>query len=60
VQRVNAYRNELVNGGGESRVPCLRVDGGDGESWVYSPDDILDFINNRFSVLEAPSVRSII
>ncbi|WP_370293971.1 glutaredoxin family protein [Thalassolituus sp.] len=60
VQRVNAYRNELVNGGGESRVPCLRVDGTEGESWVYSPDEILEFINNRFSVLEAPAERTML
>lgn len=48
VLRVNAYRNELVNGGGTSKVPCLRVDNGQGGEWLYSSEAILDYLNKRF------------
>lgn len=48
VQKVNTYRHELVNGGGEHRVPCLRIDEEQGSRWVYSPEAIKDFLNNRF------------
>lgn len=51
VERVNAFRNELVNGGGESRVPCLKVENNDGDSWVYSPEGIMDYLNERFAAL---------
>ncbi|PHS63011.1 MAG: glutaredoxin [Thalassobium sp.] len=48
VLRVNAYRNELLNGGGAPKVPCLRVDDEQGGQWLYSPDAILDYLKNRF------------
>ncbi|MDK2777889.1 MAG: glutathione S-transferase N-terminal domain-containing protein [Pseudomonadota bacterium] len=48
VMRVNAYRNELVHGGGAPKVPCLRVDNGQSEEWLYSSDAILDYLKNRF------------
>lgn len=51
VERVNAFRNELVNGGGESRVPCLRIDSQDGESWLYSPELIYHYMHQRFGPL---------
>lgn len=51
VQRVNAYRNELINGGGEIRVPCLRVESrkGDAPRWMYESEQILEYLNRRFS-----------
>lgn len=51
VKRVDAYRNELVHGGGEVRVPCLRVEGRNGQDtrWLYEGDNILKYINRRFS-----------
>lgn len=48
VVRVNAYRNELLNGGGEPRVPCLRVQDEQGDRWLYSPDAIRSYLKNRF------------
>ncbi|WP_221796983.1 glutaredoxin family protein [Oceanobacter mangrovi] len=48
VLRVDAYRNELVIGGGAPRVPCLRVDGDTGSQWLYSPQAILDYLDQRF------------
>jgi len=49
VDRVNAYRNELLNGGGEPRVPCLRIDGNECNDWLYNPDTILKYLQQRFS-----------
>lgn len=51
VQRVDAYRNELVHGGGEVRVPCLRVEGQKGKDarWLYEGENILKYLNRRFS-----------
>ncbi|WP_420590372.1 glutaredoxin family protein [Bacterioplanoides sp.] len=48
VLRVNAYRNELLHGGGAPRVPCLRVADGQDENWLYSRDKILEYLNQRF------------
>ncbi len=48
VLRVNAYRNELVNGGGVPRVPCLRIEDEKGGRWLYSPDTILEYLKNRY------------
>lgn len=48
VVRVNAYRNELLNGGGEPRVPCLRIDDNQGPRWLYSPEAIRSYLNKRF------------
>lgn len=51
VERVDAYRNELVNGGGESRVPCLRVRHGEQDSWIYSPEAILNYLEDKISAM---------
>lgn len=51
VKRVNAYRNELIHGGGEVRVPCLRIEGRNGQEarWLYEGNNILQYLNRRFS-----------
>ena len=50
VLRINAYRNELIHGGGVARVPCLRVEGkvGTEPRWLYGIDAILEYLNRRF------------
>ncbi len=52
VKRVNAYRNELINGGGEVRVPCLRIEGRQDQDtrWLYSTDLIMQYLDRRFAV----------
>jgi glutaredoxin len=51
VGRVNAYRNELIHGGGEVRVPCLRVEGVQSQDtrWLYSSVKILKYLERRFA-----------
>ncbi len=53
VERVNCYRNELVKGGGHSMVPCLMVDDNQGRNWVYSPESIYSFLDDRLGSLSA-------
>lgn len=50
VQRVDAYRNELIHGGGEVRVPCLRVEGRQNQEarWLYDAGNILKYLDRRF------------
>lgn len=50
VGRVNAYRNELIHGGGEVRVPCLRVEGHKNQDsrWLYSSVKIMQYLERRF------------
>lgn len=49
VDRVDCFRNELVNGGGASVVPCLRVEGKAETNWLYGEQAILSYVNSRFS-----------
>lgn len=48
VARVLSYRNELLNEGGQSRVPCLRVEEEGEVKWLYSCDSIRRFLDQRF------------
>ena len=43
-----AYR-ELVEGGGESQVPCLRIEDEKGVRWLYESLDIIDYLRTRFT-----------
>jgi len=38
-----AYR-ELIAGGGDSQVPCLRIQDGDSVRWLYESLDIIDYL----------------
>ena len=43
------YRDELMQGGGSTMVPCLRIDK-DGETqWMYESADIIDYLKSEFS-----------
>jgi len=42
-------RRELVEGGGRSTVPCLRIER-DGEvRWMYESRDIIDYLRRRYA-----------
>ena len=42
-----AFR-ELVQGGGSSTVPCLRIDTDSGTRWLYESLDIIEYLKDRF------------
>ncbi|SCZ66445.1 glutaredoxin family protein [Thiohalomonas denitrificans] len=42
-------REELLAGGGEVKVPCLRIVEEDGSvRWMYESSDIIDYLDGRF------------
>lgn len=50
VERVNAYRNELLKGSrSDVRLPCLRVECRKGIKWFYTEDEIKHYLEKRFS-----------
>ena len=43
-------RRELLEGGGEIKVPCLRIPGEDGQAtWLYESDDIIRYLKTSFA-----------
>lgn len=44
------YRDELLQGGGQIKVPCLKIiDEKGNDSWMYESNEIVQYINNRFA-----------
>lgn len=45
-----AWEQELINGGGQRKVPCLRVEKDNGEvEWMYESADIINYLEQRFA-----------
>jgi len=47
-QMGSPYRQELEEGGGAIKVPCLRINEGDRSTWMYESADIVQYLENRF------------
>ncbi|MDQ7076176.1 MAG: glutathione S-transferase N-terminal domain-containing protein [Gammaproteobacteria bacterium] len=44
------YRDELLQEGGEIKVPCLRISEEDGSvRWMYESSDIIAYLQQRFA-----------
>ena len=44
------YRQELLEGGGQIKVPCLRIaDETGADKWMYESDDIIQYLQERFA-----------
>lgn len=44
------YREELLQGGGEIKVPCLKiVDEKGNDKWMYESDEIMQYLQDRFA-----------
>ncbi len=49
VKRSDAAREELLAGGGNLKVPCLRIEDADqGYQWMYESSDIVHYLESRF------------
>ncbi len=49
-QKDPQHRQALLEGGGEIKVPCLRITDDNGQfTWLYESDRIIDWLNERFS-----------
>lgn len=50
VKRSESAKQELLAGGGNLKVPCLRIDLGEGGyQWMYESGDIIDYLENQFA-----------
>ncbi|CAA0105502.1 Uncharacterised protein [Halioglobus japonicus] len=50
VKRDAGAGEELLSGGGNLKVPCLKIEDGDGEAqWMYESGEIVGYLENRFS-----------
>ena len=47
------FRAELLEKGGEVKVPCLKIVASEKTIWLYESDDIITYLEHRFGV-EAP------
>jgi glutaredoxin len=56
VKRSETAREELLAGGGDLKVPCLRIEGEQGQvQWLYESKDIVRYLEERFA---SPSVTA--
>ncbi|RUR40795.1 glutaredoxin family protein [Vreelandella populi] len=50
-QQDPAHKQALIEGGGQPKVPCLKINHEDGhEEWLYESDDINRWLHQRFGV----------
>jgi glutaredoxin len=48
IRRQPQYRTELIKQGGKPQVPCLRIEGDDGETnWLYESRDIISYLRSN-------------
>lgn len=58
-QRPGEHRETLQREGGRVKVPCLRIEENDGSvRWLYESDDIVAYLNRRFSVGQSDQAAS--
>ncbi len=44
------WHDELSEQGGKRKVPCLRIEDGDGQhQWLYNSKDIISYLEQRFA-----------
>lgn len=48
-KRCNTSKQELIEGGGQLKVPCLRITENGEERWMYESSDIINYLNQRFA-----------
>ena len=49
-QHNSTYRNELLQGGGQIKVPCLKIIDEKGKDrWMYESEDIMEYLQDRFA-----------
>ena len=48
IHKNRQHHQDLVQGGGNQMVPCLRIHHSDGtDHWMYESDDIIEFLKAR-------------
>lgn len=46
IKKNSQYRSELLDDGGKTMVPCLKIVSEDGVEWLYESSDINAYLNN--------------
>lgn len=58
VQTRNALKNpdraDLLAGGGEIKVPCLRIDNKNETIWMYESSEIIQYLEQHFGEASTP------
>jgi len=50
----NPARADLLAGGGDIKVPCLRIDENNETIWMYESDEIIQYLEQRFGESSTP------
>ena len=49
-QHNSTHREELLQGGGQVKVPCLKITDDKGnQSWMYESNEIMQYLQGRFA-----------
>ena len=48
-QTAGQFRKELEISGGKIKVPCLKLEGAGEATWIYESNDIIKYLDERFS-----------
>ena len=48
VLKNKVFEEELIKGGGERQVPCLRIEEGTSVRWLYESNDIISYLEKKF------------
>lgn len=52
-KRSEQFKDELLTGGGQLKVPCLRIEDESGDvRWMYESGDITSYLEQRFNPAE--------
>jgi glutaredoxin len=53
-KRSEQFKEELVAGAGQLKVPCLRIEEDNGDvSWMFESGDIINYLEGRFGASDA-------
>ncbi len=59
VKRCETAKEQLLAGGGDLKVPCLRIeDDRGGMNWMYESSDIIDYLESRFTSSETSAAAA--
>jgi len=45
----SSHRDDLLQGGGKIKVPCLRIEENGKVEWLYESSDIIRYLEKRFA-----------
>ena len=58
ILREPKFRQELIEGGGKTQVPCLRIEHDNGTiKWLYESSDIIRYLRNSAVQKNSPAVQ---